>query len=136
MCSGGSRPGSTNTRGYEGSWAMNRGNDSTEEDESRETHEPPNESSHLGLWAPRHEPTNLVIESTRVKLALIALTLLGLFILAGIVSITWVTLAGKSAAELGIFMEVIATPLFGLAMLVAGYYYGHSTKHNRKRSID
>jgi hypothetical protein len=76
------------------------------------------------------------LESARVRLATIALALLGLFILAGIGSITWVTLAGRSAAELGIFMEVIATPLFGLVMLVVGYYYGHSTKRERRRRFD
>ena len=132
MCSGGSCPGSTNTRGPVGSLAMNRGEDSTEKDESNFVNEPPNESSLLGLWEPRRERASL--EFTRMKLALVALTLLGLFILAGIGSITWVTLEGKSAAELGIFFEMVSSPLFGLVMLVVGYYYGH-TKRNRRHGV-
>ena len=127
MSSGGSRPGSTNTRGNSvPELTMSRGNN-----HSPTIHEPPDESSHLGLWEPKRESVNLELESTRVKLAFMALVLLGVFILAGMASITWVTLAGKSVAELGIFIEVVATPLFGLVMLVVGYQFGHKTKRHR-----
>jgi hypothetical protein len=130
MDSGESRPGSVNTRGNRiAELALNRGNEIRQH-----ISEAPNESSYLGLWEPGREPTHL--ESARVRLAVTALVLLGLFILAGMGSITWVTLAGKSAAELGIFMEIIATPLFGLVMLVVGYFFGHSTRHQRKRCPD
>jgi hypothetical protein len=57
-----------------------------------------------------------------------ALGLLALFVVTGIGSITWVTLAGKPATDLGNCVEVLATPLFGLVMLVAGYYFGHRSK--------
>jgi len=130
MSSGGSRPGSTNTRGNSvPELTMSRGYN-----QRQSIHEYPNESSYLGIWEPRREAINL--EPVRVKLAIVSLALLGLFILAGIGSITWVTLAGKSAAELGIFMEIIATPLFGLVMLVVGYYFGHSAKRQRKSHSD
>jgi hypothetical protein len=98
--------------------------------------EAPNESSHLGLWEPKRELARLELESTRTRLANRALGLLGIFILAGIGSITWVTLAGKPATALGNCVEIISTPLFGLVMLVVGYYYGHSDKRMARRHAD
>lgn len=131
MSSGGSRPGSANTRGNSvPELTMGRG----DHYQGRHISEPPNESSRLGLWEPKRESANL--DSARVKLASRALALLAIFIMAGIGSITWVTLAGKSAAELGIFMEVVCTPLFGLVMLVVGYFFGHSTRNSKQRHSD
>jgi hypothetical protein len=120
MCSGSRCPGSTSGDSVPES-TMSRGEISFDE--------VPNE----GLWEIRREPERLELESTRTRLANRALELLGIFILAGIGSITWVTLAGKSAAELGICIEVIATPLFGVVMLVVGYYYGQSARRETRR---
>jgi hypothetical protein len=92
--------------------------------EARVVEEAPNESSVLGLWEPRRELIQMELESTRSKLAHRALALLGTFVLACIGSITWVTLAGKPATDLGLCVEVLATPLFGMVMLIVGYYYG------------
>ena len=141
MNSGGSRPGPVNTRGDSvpestdsvPELTLDRGDrDGHHDGHHREIYEPPNESSHLGLWEPEREAVNF--DSARVRLANRALALLTLFILAGIGSITWVTLAGKSGAELEIFMEVVCTPLFGLVMFVVGYFFGHATK--AKRHLD
>jgi hypothetical protein len=120
MCSGSRCPGSTSGDSVPES-TMSRGEISF--------NEVPNE----GLWEIRREPERLELESTRARLANRALGLLGIFILAGIGSITWVSLAGKSAAELGICIEVIATPLFGVVMLVVGYFFGQSTKKEARR---
>jgi hypothetical protein len=100
---------------------LSRGNDRvlTEEDLGAQ--------SESGLWQPRTEAAHLELDATRTKLAHRALELLALFIVLGIGSITWVTLAGKPAGDLGNCIEVIGTPLFGLVMLVIGYYYGHSS---------
>jgi hypothetical protein len=119
MCSGSRCPGSDSGHSVP-EWAMSRGDTRVEE--------PPNESSVLGLWEPRREHRLALEDNTRSKLACRALVLLSFFIVAGIVSITWVTLAGKPATAIGNCVEVIATPLFGLVMLVLGYYYGHSRK--------
>lgn len=101
---------------------MNRGEPRVE----FEFEEQPNESSSLGLLEPRRELIQLELETVRTKLAYRSVALLTIFILAGISSITWVTLAGKSATELNVCVEMISAPLFGLAMLIAGYYFGHS----------
>jgi|SRR5580700_6208062 hypothetical protein len=129
MSSGKSRPGPVNTRGNsESELTLDRG----DHYQSRQISEPLNESSHLGLWEPKRELVNL--DSARVKLASRALALLALFILVGIGSITWVTLVGKSGAELEIFLEVVCTPLFGLVMLAVGYFFGQVAK--TKRHLD
>jgi hypothetical protein len=120
MCSGSRCPGSVRGDSVP-EFTMSRGDASI-------LYEPPNQSSVLGLWALKRESVRLEVETTRTRLANRALAILGIFILAGIGSITWVTLSGKSATELGICIEIIATPLFGLVMLVVGYYYGHSNK--------
>lgn len=105
---------------------LNRGKDRVHKEEDL------GEQSELGLWQPRIETDHTEIEVTRTKLAQRALELLALFILLGIGSITWVTLAGKPTADLGNCIEVIGTPLFGLVMLVIGYYYGHSSGKARQ----
>lgn len=121
MCSGSRCPGSVSGEGKRVPEAMSRG-------ESRGNSESPNDSSHLGLWEVPRELERLELEKTRTKLACRALALLGVFVVASLCSITWVTLAGKQATAVGNCIEIIATPLFGLAMLVVGYYYGHSNK--------
>lgn len=97
--------------------------------------EAPNQSSSLGLWEPQRTVLR-EIERTRTRLAQIALGLLAFFMFIGIGSITWVTLAGKPAAELGNCVEAIGTPLFGLVMLVIGYYYGHSERKTARKDRD
>jgi hypothetical protein len=91
------------------------------------------EQAEAGLWLPRVEAERTErLDAIRIKLAEKALELLALFILLGFGSITWVSLAGKPTENLGIFIEVIATPLFGLVMLVVGYYYGHANVKTRQ----
>lgn len=78
----------------------------------------------------------LELEQTRTKLAYRALGLLGIFMFMSIGSIAWVILAGKPALELAICVEAAATPLFGLVMLVFGYYYGSSNKRTAMQDLD
>jgi hypothetical protein len=85
-----------------------------------------------GLWKPRRESYNEQLMHTRNKLAMATVVLLALFILLAIGSMTWITLADKPAAELGSCIEAIGTPLFGLILLVVGYYFGHSGRRARQ----
>ena len=83
-------------------------------------------SDNVVLRALKHDVVRLELEKARIRLAYYALGLLGTFLLLGIGSITWVTLAGRSALELAICVESVATPLFGLVMLILGYFFGNS----------
>jgi hypothetical protein len=121
MCSGSRCPGSVRGERVPKKVAMSRG-------EASIHHEEPNDSSCLGLWEVPRELKRFELEKTRTKLACRALALLGIFVVASLCSITWVTLAGKQATAVGNCIEIIATPLFGLVMLVVGYYYGHSNR--------
>ena len=124
MCSGPPCPGSVKGDSVPES-PLSRGEDSVRR--VKEIQEAPDESSSLGLWKPRLERAQ-ELEITRNKLAYVALGLLALFMIIGIGAMTWVTLAGKPAADLGNCVDAIGTSLFGLVMLVVGYYYGHSSR--------
>lgn len=126
MCSGSRCPGSVSGEGKKA--PKKSSHEPGEKQKIKDECESPNDSTHLGLWQVPRELERLELEKTRTKLACRALTLLGVFVVASLCSITWVTLAGKQATTLGNCVEVIVTPLFGLAMLVVGYYYGHSNK--------
>lgn len=131
MCSGPPCPGSVKGDPVPGS-ALNRGEDPrVKHIQIQEAYE----AVGRGLWKPRLERAQ-ELEVTRNKLAHLALGLLALFMIIGIGSMTWVTLAGKPAAELGNCVEAIATPLFGLVMLVVGYYYGNSSKNTTRQGRD
>jgi hypothetical protein len=84
------------------------------------------------LWEPRRESYHEQLMHTRNKLAMAIVVLLAAFLLMAIGSMTWVTLAGKPAAELGSCLDAIGTSLFGLIMLVVGYYFGHSSRRTRQ----
>jgi hypothetical protein len=85
-----------------------------------------------GLWKPRRESYNEQLMHTRNRLAMATVVLLALYLLLAIGSITWVTLADKPAAELGSCVEAIGTSLFGLVMLVLGFFFGHSSRRTRQ----
>ena len=85
-----------------------------------------------GLWKPRRESYHEQLMHIRNKLAMAIVVLLALFLFLAIGSMTLVTMADKPTGGLGSCIEAIGTPLFGLVMLVLGFFFGHSIRRTRQ----
>jgi len=94
--------------------------------------EAPNSSSYLGISQPRRvfETSE---ERTRSRFTTSVLALLGMQVVLGVVSLTVLTIMGRPTDVVLGYLDGLKTPFFGLAMLVAGYYFGQIAS-KRKRS--
>jgi hypothetical protein len=82
------------------------------------------------------EPGVSIEESKLASLVGKAFDVVAIFIIFGTVSITWVILAGKPAAELVNFLDTVAIPLIALVAPVLRYYFRSQYKTSCKRHVD
>jgi hypothetical protein len=89
----------------------------------------PDELPEPGFWEPQREAVHLRHEDrTRTRLAYWIIGLLGIFMLVGLVAITCLILTGRETTPVSDYMQFMATPLFGVVMLMLGYYFGQAKK--------